>query len=162
MRNVRHEVVADLFGSGDLRAVIGQDQDVFLAQCRNPCLHNDGALAERPSRQLELPFLDNAVAADTGRQFEKLAVNNRMAPNQAEGICGRTCTDYAVDRVDDEVGAPDDGQDVGGAFRQDRLIRVHAGSPLRFTEPMGQHPGNADGEADKSGDEAQQNGIHKN
>ena len=54
VRDVGDEVVADLLGAGDFGAVIGQQEDVFLAQQGRPDLDDDGPLAQRAARQLEL------------------------------------------------------------------------------------------------------------
>ena len=159
--DVGDEVVADLLGAGDLGAVVGQQQDIFLRDHGRPDLDHDGSLAQRAARELQTVSEDDAVAPDLGRHFQQLLVHHGMAAHQAVGVGGRAGTDNAVDRVHHHEGPSDGGQHLGGALGKRGIVELDVHEfALLLADPEREHAEDAKRQADQAGDHADKHWIH--
>ncbi len=103
MGDVGDEVVAHRLGAGDLSAVVGEDEDVLVAQGCDPQVGDDAGFALQAARQLELLLDDHSVAADPCGEGQDFAVHHGVAADEPEGVCGGVGPDHSVDGVDDDV-----------------------------------------------------------
>ena len=146
----------------NLGAVVGQQEDIFLARCT--AARTWTTMVPWPSgpRGSSSCFSRMTPSRRTlAVMFQQLLVHHGVAAHQAVGVGGGAGPDHAVDRVHHHEGPADDGEHLRGALRQRGVVDVDVDElPLLLTDPEREHAKDAKRQADQAGDHADEHWIH--